>query len=62
MLSMEWNLEDALRVKEKDGALNMAEKIAEKLLDILDVETIAEKTELSVEKVRELKAEYDKRV
>ena len=56
MLNMEWNFDDALRVRENDGRENAKEKIAEKLLDILDIETIAEKTELSIERVLELKA------
>ena len=34
------------------------ERIAERLFDTLDVETIAEKTELAIERVKELKEQY----
>ena len=59
MLSTEFNMDDALRVREKDGEQKKAEKIAINLLDILDIETIAKKTELSIERVRELKNKYE---
>ena len=55
MLSMEWNLEDALRVREKDGALNRAEKIAEKLLKRgMSIEDVAEDTDLSAAQIKEI--------
>ena len=67
MLSMEFNLEDAQRVWHNDGIIEGMEKgmekgkeeVAVKLLDILDIETIAEKTELSITRVRELKKIHD---
>jgi len=59
MLSMEFNLEDAKRVWEKDGEKKAKEEIAISLLDVLDVETIAKKTKLSIEKVLALKAKYE---
>ena len=58
ILNMEWNLDDAIRVRVEETA----EDIAEKLLDVLDIETIAEKTNLSVERVRELKKEHEQRL
>jgi len=60
MLSMEFNLEDAVRVWKNDGEQNKAEEIAISLLDILDVKTIAEKTKLSIKKVNELKENNEK--
>jgi len=60
MLSMEFNLDDAKRVWRKDAIMAEKERMAEKLLDILDIETIAEKTELSIEKVQELKNKHTK--
>jgi len=55
MLNLEWNLDDALRVREKDGALNKAEKIAEKMLKRgTPIEIVVEDTELSIERVKEI--------
>ena len=55
MLSMEFNLEDALRVREKDGIIKGAEKIAEKMLKRgTPIEYVSEDTELSIERVKEI--------
>ena len=66
MLSLEFNLDDAKRVWKKDGIIEgeqkKAEEIAESLLNILDIETIAEKTKLSVEEIRELKIKHENKV
>ena len=62
MSIFEWKLEDALRVKGQEEAEKKAEKIAIKLLDVLDVEKIAETTDLSVERVNELKKLRDKKL
>ncbi|MCL2099723.1 MAG: hypothetical protein FWH24_04725 [Oscillospiraceae bacterium] len=62
MLNVEFNLADAQRVWKNDGIMVEKERMAEKLLDILDIEIIAEKTELSVEKVLELKEQYEQRL
>jgi hypothetical protein len=59
MLSMEFNLDDALRVREKDGREKAKEEIAINLLGVLDIKTIAEKTKLSIKRVNELKSEYE---
>ena len=56
ILRREWNLDDALRVREEERA----EDIAENLLDILDIETIAEKTGLTIEKVKKIAEKYNK--
>jgi hypothetical protein len=57
ILFREWNLDDALEVRGEERA----EEIAESLLDILDVKTIAEKTKLSIKRVLELKEMHDRR-
>jgi len=55
MLSLEWNLDDALRVREKDGRENAKEKIAEKMLKRgTPIEIVVEDTELSIERVKEI--------
>ena len=55
MLSMEFNLTDALKVRYKDGELDKAEKVAEKLLKRgMSIEIVAEDTELSIEQVKEI--------
>ena len=56
ILRKEWNLDDALRVREEERA----EDIAENLLDILDIKTIAEKTGLTIEKVKKIAEKYNK--
>ena len=60
MMNMEFNLEDAIRVREHDSALNKAEKIAEKLLKRgMTKEFVAEDTDLSIEQVNEIAAKID---
>lgn len=75
MLSLEFNLEDAKRVWKNDGIEEgiekgieqgieqgkeqKAEEIAISLLDILDVKTIAEKTKLSIKRIKELKQQHE---
>ena len=55
MLSMEFNLADAQRVWKKDGEMNKAERVAEKMLKLgTPIETIAEITELSTKQVKEI--------
>ena len=55
MLSMEFNLEDALRVRENDGLMKGKEKVAEKMLKRgTPIEIIAEDTELSIAQVKEI--------
>jgi len=59
MLSMEFSLDDALRVREKDGIIkgeqNKAEKVAEKLLERgMSIGDVAEDTELSIERVEQI--------
>ena len=49
----------ALNAAEQKGVANSKLKIAKALLDVLDVETIAEKVGLSVEKVKSLKENKD---
>jgi hypothetical protein len=61
MLNMEWNLDDALRVREKDGREKERIDIAISLLEVLDIETIAKKTKLTIEKVLELKKQHEQR-
>jgi len=56
ILRREWNLDDAKVV----WAEERAEDIAEKLLDILDIKTIAEKTGLTIEKVKKIAEKYSK--
>ena len=56
ILNREWNLDEAREVWAEEAR----EDIAENLFDILDVETIAEKTELSLERVLKLKEQYIK--
>ena len=59
MLSMEFNLDDALRVRHNDGIMDgmekKAEKVAEKLLKRgMSIEDVAEDTELSIEQVKQI--------
>jgi len=55
MLSMEWNLADALIVRYKDGALDNAEKVAEKMLRRgTSIEIVAEDTELPIEQIEKM--------
>jgi len=55
MLSMEFNMDDAIKVWRKDGELNKAEKVAIKLLKRgTPIEIVAEDTELSIMQVSEL--------
>jgi hypothetical protein len=55
MLNMEWNLDDALRVREKDGEQKRAERVAERLLKRgTPIDIVAEDTELSIERVKEI--------
>ena len=59
MMSMEFNLDDALRVRHNDGIIKgeqrKAEKVAEKMLKRgIPVEIVSEDTELSVERVNEI--------
>jgi len=58
ILSREWNFDDALRVREEETREDTQEEIAVKLLDVLDIETIAEKTAIPIERVRELKEKH----
>ena len=60
MLNMEWNLDDAKKVWRKEAKLDQAEEIAEKLLKRgTPIEIVAEDTELSVERVLELKVKCE---
>ena len=61
ILNREWNLDEAREVWAEEAREDMQEKIAENFFDILDVETIAEKTELSLERVLKLKEQYIKK-
>ena len=55
MLSMEFNLADALRVREKDGVMKEKEKTAERLLrNRMSKKNVAINTELSIERVKEI--------
>lgn len=55
MLSMEWNLEDALKVRQMDGEQIKAERVAEKLLRKgMTIEFVVETTELPIERVEEI--------
>ena len=59
ILNMEWNLDDALRVRYNEGEQKGAEKekskVAEKLLKRgTPIEIVAEDTELSIEQVKEI--------
>ena len=58
MSNYEWNWDDAKRVWLEEER----EDLAEKLLDVLDVETIAEKTKLSVKKVQEIKKRHEQNI
>ena len=60
IMNMEWNWDDAKRVWGEEGREKGKEEIAVNLLDILDIETIAEKTKLSINRVRELKELHDR--
>ena len=55
MLSMEFNMDDALRVRYNDGELSKAEKVAEKMLKRgTPIDIVAEDTELSIERVKKI--------
>lgn len=55
MLFTEFNLEDAKEVWAEEAEKRTRKELAIELLDILDVETIARKTKLSVKEIEELK-------
>lgn len=59
MLFTEFNLEDAKKVWQEEAAKeaidNTMQKIAFQLLDVLDVETISQKTGLSVHEIERLR-------
>ena len=60
MLNMEFNLDDALRVRENDGIIKGKEKVAEKMLkNGMTKEFVAENTELSIEQVHEIAKKID---
>jgi hypothetical protein len=61
-LNLEWKLEDALRVKGQEEAIKAKEEVAIELLDVLDVETIAKKTKLSIDRVSALKVIRDRKL
>lgn len=55
MLSLEWNLDDALQARFEDGRDEGIESVALNLLNMgLTVEKIQEATKLSVERIKEL--------
>ena len=55
MFGREFNMDDALRVRYKDGEQNKAEKVAEKLLKRgMSIEDVAEDAELSIERVEQI--------
>jgi len=60
MLSMEFNLADAQRVWKKDGIMEGIEKVAEKMIKRgTPIEIVAEDTELSIERVKEIAAKIE---
>jgi len=55
MFNTEFNLDDAKRVWFKDGTLDKAERVAEKMLKRgTPIEIVAEDTELSIEQVKQI--------
>ena len=61
ILYREFNLNDALRVREEEAKESMQEEIAENLFRLgLSIEKIAESTKLPIEKVKKLAKKYHK--
>ena len=55
MLFTEFDMDVALQVREREGEKNARYQIAANLLGIIDDETIAEKTGLTIREVEELR-------
>ena len=60
ILNREWNWDEALEVRAEEAKEDRSEEIAQNLFDVLDVETIAEKTKLSLGRIIKLKEQYIK--
>ncbi|EDT14266.1 Rpn family recombination-promoting nuclease/putative transposase [Clostridium perfringens] len=52
--SREKGLQEGVKIGRKEGELNAKKKLAKSLLDVLDIETIAQKTGLSIEEIKRL--------
>ena len=62
ILNIEWNLDDALRVRGQEERIKEREEIAEKLIKRgTALELIAEDTRLSIERVEEIAKRIDKK-